>query len=88
MTSLIVFSVLFGLVWGCLWGALEAMLLIKGFLDSPEPITQIARGFLCMLVSNFAATLLIGGGGGLLASFIAIVVMIYARPWVIAKWRE
>jgi len=89
MLSAIVFTVLFGLVWGCLWGALEALFIIKGFLDSPQPITQIIRGFLCMLISSFATGLLLGGGGGgILTIFVAIVVSIYARPWVISKWQS
>lgn len=91
MLTAILVTVLYGAVWGFLWGGLDAIFLLKGFLASNNPLPSILRSFISMLITSFFTGVLFSafgiGGGGLLAVLVAVVVMIYARPWVLARWR-
>jgi hypothetical protein len=86
LTGLLLTAV-YGLVWGVLWGGLDAICIIKGFLATNDPIPSVIRQFLTMLVASFITGLLLGGGSSLIAVIIAVIVSIYARPWVMARWR-
>lgn len=87
MLTSILFTVLYGAVWGGLWGALDGICILKGFMSSQEPIWQIIRSFLTMLVASFITTLLLGGGNSLIAMIVALVAMYYTRPWIMQRWR-
>jgi hypothetical protein len=87
MLTAILFTVFYGAVWGALWGGLDAIFILKGVLASPQPITQIIRSFLTMLIASFITGLLLGGGAGIIGMIVALIVMYYARPWVMQHWR-
>lgn len=88
MLTLILLSLVYGAVWGFLWGGIEAVMILKGFLANPTSIIQqVLRGFAAMILANMAVGLIFGGGGGLIAIIVAVIVAIYTRPWVMARWR-
>jgi hypothetical protein len=88
MLTLILLSLVYGAVWGFLWGGIEAVMILKGFLANPTSVVQqVLRGFAAMILANLAVGLIFGGGGGLLAIIVAVIVAIYTRPWVMARWR-
>jgi hypothetical protein len=87
MLTGILLTVLYGAVWGVLWGGLDAICILKGFMAGQEPIWQIIRSFLTMLVASFITTLLLGGGNSIIAMIVALVAMYYSRPWVLQRWR-
>jgi hypothetical protein len=90
MLTALLFTVFYGAVWGFLWGGLDAIFILKGFLATNEPIPSIIRSILAMFITSFITGLLLGGMAPMVPFVnvvVAIIVALYARPWVMARWR-